>query len=251
MTQTATRWWLANDLSDIYVDGHGSALLDTRDQELIARAEKSFAHAEHRLDNHKNEYDRIDAVLALKRAMDTRLEHLNSIYQFTQHPNAKSHGWLAVLESWGFVKQRTLRRIRRLRNAVEHDGVAPPDLDECEDYREVTWWFLRGTLGLLTPVLDFDFELGDSGKVHGSCDLSYNPLQITLTATVTPEMLSDSPLPGWIEMETLPALALRYQGKTTPVEDPDTATYYLCAKVTDWASVQPFLGIAMEMIAHR
>ncbi len=52
-------------------------------------------------------------------------------------------------------------------------------------------------------------------------------------------------------METLPALALRYQGKTTPVEDPDTATYYLCAKVTDWASVQPFLGIAMEMIAHR
>ncbi|MGW2283629.1 hypothetical protein [Streptomyces phaeochromogenes] len=245
MTKTANRWWLDGNLSELHIDGHGWLVVSEHDEELIGRAEKSFLHAEYRLDNHQNEYDRIDAALALKRAMDTRLEHLNSIYNFAQHPNAKSHGWLAVLESWGCIKQRTLRRLRRLRNAVEHDGVTPPDLDECEDYREVMWWFLKGTLGLLAPVSDFDFEWGIG---HGSCDFSYNPLSVTLTASAPPEAISDSPLPGWIEMETLPALALVHQGKQTPVEDPGKGTYYVCAKVTDWASVQPFLKIAMDVI---
>ncbi|WP_424644790.1 hypothetical protein [Embleya sp. AB8] len=245
MTKKANKWWLDNDLSEVFVDGLSRLGTGATDLELIARSDKSFEHAEYRLDNHQNEYDRIDAVLALKRAMDTRLGHLDSIYGFAQHPTAKSHGWLALLESWGFIKQRTLRRLRRLRNSVEHDGAPPPTVDECDDYREVMWWFLKGTSGLLAPVSEFDFGFE---KGRGSCNISYNPLSATLTASLLPEQFSDSPLPDWIELETLPALALVHQGAQTPVKVPAEGTYYVCARITDWASVQPFLMIAMAEI---
>ncbi|WP_439675739.1 hypothetical protein [Embleya sp. MST-111070] len=248
MTKKASQWWLDGDLNEISVDGCGWHPINDADRELIARSNKSFEHAEYRLDNNQNEYDRIDAVLALKRAMDTRLGHLDSIYGFSQYPTARSHGWLALLESWGFIKQRTLRRLRRLRNSVEHDGAQPPTLDECDDYREVMWWFLKGTSGLLTPIIDFEFR-SNHGPERGSCTFSYNPLGIELIASFLPERLSDTPLPNWIELETLPAIARAHQNAQTPVEVPAEGTYYVCAMLRGSPSVDPFLKIAMEQIS--
>ncbi|GGX35691.1 hypothetical protein GCM10010383_77390 [Streptomyces lomondensis] len=177
--------------------------------------------------------------------MQTRLEHLDEVYGFKQYPDTKSRGWLGVLESWGAVRQRMLKRMNRLRNAVEHDGADPPSPDECEDYREVVWWFLKATAPLLEPIEDFDFAWG---KARGSCDISYNPLGIRLWGHFTPEQISDSPRDGWIEVQATPAVHLKNQGEMTPIFDADRGLYYLCAKSTDWVSVQRFFRVALEII---
>ncbi|MFI0542954.1 hypothetical protein ACH3VS_29235 [Streptomyces sp. WSLK1-3] len=245
MANSGRSWWLNGDLGEMEVQGYGGAARSSSDLTMRRRANESFKHAEHRLDNYCNKYDLIDAVLALKRTMQTRLEHLDEIYGFKQYPDIKSRGWLGVLEDWGAVRQRMLKRMNRLRNAVEHDGADPPSPDECEDYREVVWWFLKATAPLLGPIEEFDFAWG---KGSGACGISYSPVGIKLWGHFSAEQISDSPREGWVEIQATPALSLKNQGEMTSIFDSEKELYYLCAKSSDWVSVQPFFRVALELI---
>ncbi|WP_369387895.1 hypothetical protein AB5J72_09995 [Streptomyces sp. CG1] len=225
-------WWLENGLHEFTENGHGKGGIDDYDRMMIARAEASFHHAAYRLSNHHGKYDRIDAVLALKRAVDARLEHLNRIYNFGQYSDSKSIGWLGLLETWGVILQRSLRRLRRLRNAVEHDGAEPPTLEECEDYQEVCWWFLKGTIDYLGPLDNYDFYWNDSS---GSFSIDYNPLAVTLFGDFVPEVLSDSRMGGWIKLEAMVNLSRRLEGR-----------YFLQGEVVDEGARLQFLQFAMD-----
>ncbi|MFD5000665.1 hypothetical protein [Streptomyces buecherae] len=245
MESTKSDWWMENGLHEFTESGHGKNGINDYDRAMISRAEASFNHAAYRLSNHHGDYDRIDAVLALKRAVDARLEHLNSIYDFSQYPESKNFGRLGLLENWGVILQRTLRRLRRLRNAVEHDGAEPPTLDECEDYREVCWWFLKGTIDYLSPLDSYDFSWNESS---GSFSIDYSPLAVTLFGDFTPELLSDSQIDGWIKLNTLENPAPRQPDsiQMLPIERAGRGRYLVRAEVADQDSRLEFLKFSMD-----
>ncbi|WP_405506912.1 hypothetical protein OG323_09225 [Streptomyces cyaneofuscatus] len=192
--------WVDSNFPNSYVDGSGRTGMSVEGASLKLRAEASHAHADYRIKNHQNVYDQIDAMLALKRSMQTRLDHLDSLYRFKQYPECAALGWLGILERWGVIRKRMLHRMKQLRNAVEHDGAEPPSLGECEDYAEVTWWFLRGTSPLLSPLDMIDY----TGAAFGVVNYSYNPLKISVRIDLVPEMVSDSPVPGWSKIKISP-----------------------------------------------
>ncbi|WP_327189666.1 hypothetical protein [Streptomyces xinghaiensis] len=197
MGAASTFRWVDATFPDAYVDGSGRSGIGVEGLALKERSESSHAHADYRIKNHQTSYDRIDAILALKRSMQTRLEHLDSLYGFKQYPEYKTIGWMGILEKWGVIRKRMLQRMRQLRNAVEHDGAEPPSLEECADYAEVTWWFLRGTSPLLAPLDMIDY----SGAAYGTVRYSYNPLVIALRIDMGREMVSEEPQPGWSKIE--------------------------------------------------
>ncbi|MEV4439622.1 hypothetical protein AB0K09_11455 [Streptomyces sp. NPDC049577] len=235
-------WWLTGDLSDLFIDGRGTAGLSDQDIVMKMRAEESFRHAEYRLDNFRVKYDLVDGVLALKRAMQVRLEHLDQLYSLRNFPGARQRGWLGVLEDLGLVRQRMLRRMNRLRNAVEHDGAEPPSLDECEDYREVVWWFLKATSGILERPVDYCFDwLG----ARATCDLSFDSFSVELIGNFLPEMLSTEWIDGWIELKVQPAVAVKFKEEETPIYVADTGHFYVCATISG-AGALPFLRAALN-----
>ncbi|WP_307165634.1 hypothetical protein [Streptomyces rishiriensis] len=201
MTAESATYWLSINFDESFSDGASHCGLDTEGLALKHRANASLSHAEYRLLNHSNAYDRIDGILALKRAMQTRLEHLDNIYGLKQYPQYKTGGWLAVLEDWGVIRRRMLQRMNRLRNAVEHDGAEPPGKEEFEDYCEVVWWFLRATTSLLTPLEELGLILNT--EEHCWFKLEYNPVRIDLQAFLLPENISDSPIPGWCHVDSV------------------------------------------------
>ncbi|MFD8967450.1 hypothetical protein ACFV0C_21055 [Streptomyces sp. NPDC059568] len=228
---------------DAYVDGTSRTGIGSEGIALKLRAESSHAHADYRIKNHQTAYDRVDAILALKRSMQIRLEHLDSLYGFKQYPEYKTLGGLGVLERWGVIRKRMLQRMRQLRNAVEHDGAEPPILDECEDYAEVTWWFLRGTSPLLSPLDVIDYN----GAGYGTVQYSYNPLEITLWIDLTPKMVSDSPLPGWSKIEIMPPESSRDNRKRLSPDEPQPSNLYsIEGTVANPESAYPFLGNAFR-----
>ncbi|MFD9910129.1 hypothetical protein [Streptomyces sp. NPDC059063] len=232
MKSVESDWWLENGLHEFTESGHGKNGIGDYDRMMISRAEASFHHAAYRLSNHRGEYDRIDAVLALKRAVDTRLEHLNSIYCFSQYLDSRNVSWLGLLETWGVILQRSLRRLRRLRNAVEHDGAEPPTLDECEDYQEVCWWFLKGTIDYLSPLCNYDFFWGENS---GSFSIEYNPLTVTLIGEFAPEVISDCQVDGWIRLGAAVGISPRRSGRC-----------FLQGEVVDEDARLEFLQFAMD-----
>ncbi|MGP9021134.1 hypothetical protein ACT1U9_22405 [Streptomyces sp. BR1] len=199
MTAEIKTYWLTVDLDESFSDGSSRYGMSAEESTMKRRADSSLAHAEYRLANCSNRYDLIDGILALKRSMQTRLEHLEMLYGLKQYPQARSGGWLAVLEGWGVIRRRMLQRMNRLRNAVEHDGAEPPSKDEFEDYCEVVWWFLRATTSLLTPHEELGLVLR-SGEQH-CFKLQFNPVEIDLRAFALAENVCDSPVPGWHKIE--------------------------------------------------
>ncbi|MFH9552272.1 hypothetical protein [Streptomyces sp. NPDC017435] len=165
MAEAVQSWWMDPELPEAYVDGSGRLGMGTDGLARKNLAEFSHAHADYRIKAHQNEYDRVDAILALKRSMQSRIDHLDSLYGFKQYPEFRQLGPLGLLDHWGVIRRRMLHRMRQLRNAVEHDGAVPPTLDECEDYAEVTWWFLRGTAPLLMPITNIDYS-GSFSRRH-------------------------------------------------------------------------------------
>ncbi|MFF4407218.1 hypothetical protein [Streptomyces sp. NPDC001404] len=250
MGEKRKSWWFCVDFADASLDGSSREGMGGKGVDLKRRADSSFIHAEYRIKNHLNRFDRIDAVLALKRAMQTRLDHLNAIYNFKQYPQCRDQGWLGLLESWGVIRQRMLRRMRQLRNAVEHDNAEPPSLEECQDYCEVVWWFLRGTSPLLAPVKDVSLVFGNGSETsprHAglSLDFCYDPVTVDLWGHVLPEMLSDSPIDGWVQVQTQPHRWASDGDLETPSRVRPGA---LCidANVSDPGLVGPFLEIAFK-----
>ncbi|MBB4712293.1 hypothetical protein BJ965_002175 [Streptomyces luteogriseus] len=232
MARQLQPWWIDPALPGCEVGGSGRSGMTSDEITLKNLAEFSHAHADYRIKNHQNAYDRIDAILALKRSMQTRLEHLDRLYGFKQYPEFKQLGPLGLLDHWGVIRRRMLHRMRQLRNAVEHDGAEPPSLDNCEDYAEVTWWFLRGTSPLLQPMENVDYL----GEFHGDITYTYRPLQIRISGDVTRDLISDSERSGWSKLKTETARYGAGKGEMTPVENGD-GRYLLEANVAgaEWA----------------
>ncbi|MGW3860031.1 hypothetical protein ACWEDZ_00895 [Streptomyces sp. NPDC005047] len=229
-------WWFDPTFPNSYIDGSGRSGIDLATFDRKTSAENSQAHADHRIKSHVTEWDRVDAILALKRSMQMRVDHLNSIYGFKQYPDFRQLGPLGLLEHWGVIRGRMLRRMRQLRNAVEHEGVEPPSIEECEDYAEVVWWFLRGTSPLLMPLDNLDF----AGEFDGSVAFEYDPLRIVIRGSVSKSLLSKDERSDWVKLTTDVARYGAFQGKMTPVET-DDGDYLLQATVADARSAHPLL----------
>ncbi|MFC8874459.1 hypothetical protein [Streptomyces ardesiacus] len=236
-------WWLNAILPDCYVDGSGRSGISGEALDRKTLADYAHAHADHRIRTHVTEWDRTDAILALKRAMQLRVDHLDAIYKFNQFPEFRQLGPLGLLEHWGIIRQRMLRRMRQLRNAVEHEGVEPPNLEECEDYAEVVWWFLRGTSPILMPLDNMDF----GGAFDGSVTYSYNPLKIKVSGDVEAALISNEEHEGWTKLSMAPAYYGDVKGKMTPVEV-NGGRYRIEATVTDLRTAQFLMQKAFSYV---
>jgi hypothetical protein len=106
-------------------------------------------HACDRLASDPSEFDRIDAIMTLRRVIARRVKALKETYQLRELPiGAKPKYDLELLESFGIIRPFMLRRLIEIRNIVEHQDSSPPPVDECLMFADLVWYFLRSTDGL-------------------------------------------------------------------------------------------------------
>ena len=103
-----------------------------------------LVHAERRLQNGPDEFAIADAVLSLKRAVNSRLKHLEELYGLsTAFP--KSVGVLERLQAVDLARPLLVRQMFELRNDIEHNDSPAPNVDRCRELADATWYFLRAT----------------------------------------------------------------------------------------------------------
>jgi hypothetical protein len=115
-------------------------------------------HAEKVVKNASTEFDLIDAICSLKRAINHRLYTLKEIYliekiSFKEFPTDKKkiRERLCIL---GIIKPLMLKKIIDIRNAIEHQDSKPPTKEICEEFIETVWYFLRSTDTYLRNVIE-------------------------------------------------------------------------------------------------
>jgi hypothetical protein len=172
------------------------------------RAYIHWSHAERLLEQSTEVLYRVDAITTLKRAVDHRIRLLDDVYEFRRIPiKGKPSGSLELLNYFGIVRPKMVQKLIDIRNAVEHEDVDPPNEEQCLDFLEFTWYFLRSTdllvrrpiqnIALDPPEDELDPEYYGAG-IELSPDKGWIP---KLTAWVKSDMLSSQPVDNWLSLK--------------------------------------------------
>lgn len=124
-------------------------------QEPWKRSHALFLHAEQILNNATTDDERADAIVALRRAINSRVRLLDQRYSFRRLPiKDKPSDVLGLLAFVGLVRPRMLRKLIDIRDAIEHEDIVPPDAEACSVLLEFTWYFLKSTDFITQRVID-------------------------------------------------------------------------------------------------
>lgn len=119
------------------------------------RSHELLLHAEQILVNSRTDLDRVNSIMDIRRAIDRRVRLLDTRYSFRSIPiKEKPSDVLELLEFVGLVRPRMLQKLIDIRNAVEHEDAAPPDIDTCQVFVDFTWYFLKSTDFITQRVID-------------------------------------------------------------------------------------------------
>ena len=110
------------------------------------RPYEHWHHANNLLQKHCTEFNLIDVLTTLWRSVNLRLKQLNDIYRFKKIPvTNKPSGLLELMEYFGIIRPLMLKKLKYIRNAIEHEDKNIPDIDNCIELSEFVWYFLRST----------------------------------------------------------------------------------------------------------
>lgn len=134
--------WLSRAVFDWAPNSPGAATLG--DTERVRRPHAILAHAENVLSKSESEFSVADSILGLKRAINSRLQHLDEIYEFRElFP--KQVGSLERLEQVGLARPFLIKQLFELRNNIEHSDASPPSAERARELVDAAWYFLRST----------------------------------------------------------------------------------------------------------
>ena len=141
MISASPSFWLDSAI----LDWTPEFLSGTRqERERVLRPHQILDHAYRLLADTPSPFELADALSNLKRAVNSRLQHVEEIYHLAS-TFPKSVGALERLEGVGLAKPFLIRALFDLRNDVEHNDAIPPSHQRCSELADTTWYFLKTT----------------------------------------------------------------------------------------------------------
>jgi hypothetical protein len=138
-----------------------------------------------------SEEDRKDAIAAFWRAVERRQQLFDEVYavRVLLGLGRRERIHLSHLQALGLIRGSVLDDIRRLRNAIEHESEAPPELSQCFLYQDAIWYFLRSTEPYARRIptayeLIEDHESYSRGEIQERIEIKMSPLGGTLGSSV-------------------------------------------------------------------
>ncbi|KGJ97576.1 hypothetical protein [Colwellia psychrerythraea] len=175
------------------------------DFEKLKRSHDIWRHAKERLNNNPTEFDKVDCITSLKRAINSRLKAISKEYSINELPNLrKKKQQLEKFQDYGLVRPAFLKALFDLRNILEHGDVTPPATEKCNYYIDIAWYFLKSTDSLLVMKNDnVFFEQGDDYDDDASNGISIgykikDGWEIGIGGCLEDSLISSTEVKGWI-----------------------------------------------------
>ena len=210
------------------------------------RAHQIWSHVEQILSKPTNEFERSNAIVDLRRAIDRRVRLLSERYAFKSLPlKDKPSDTLELLEFVGIVRPRMLQRLIDIRNAVEHEDVEPPDEEMCQVYLEFTWYFLRSTDLIVQKVIDSILFEQEEGEYKYWIEVNIRPPDNwipNIRGWIPADLVSNDHIEGWI-----PLKVERCEKYKDNVEGLDSKRDYESLEALGWAMKDDDVFVSAEI----
>ncbi|HKX53478.1 MAG TPA: hypothetical protein VJM47_06715 [Nitrosospira sp.] len=202
------------------------------DSYRVRRPHAILAHAEEILSKNESEFAIADSILGLKRAINSRLRHLDEIYGFRElFP--KQGGSLERLEQVGLARPFLIKQLFELRNDIEHKDAMPPGAKRTRELIDAVWYFLRATDAACKSI-PCEFNLRSSGEGSYSNPVLWLNVEILpdhcqrrfqISGWLSLDLISEIEQPGFLLLE-LSVIRSKSSGPPDPV-DPISMGAYL------------------------
>lgn len=188
-----------------------------QDRERVFRPHQILDHAYRLLAGEPTAFVVADALSNLKRAVNSRLQHLEELYHLSSiFP--KSIGALQRLEGVDLAKPFLIRALFDLRNDVEHNDAPPPSRQRCGEFADATWYFLKTTDSACKTVVSGVTLCCKSGAYARDPNLwlsielrPASHAKVLACGWLPAVFLHEKPLPG-----SLPLIVHKQRGKSSP-----------------------------------
>ena len=145
------------------------------DYELLIRAHDMWRHAQNRLKEEPSEFDLVDCISALKRAVNSRLKTLDRTYNLSALSSLRPKKQvLEKYQDYGLIRPAILKDLFDVRNLLEHEGIAPPSAVSCRYYVDIVWYFIKSTDSLLQMKCDSLVYGNDRSEIFIGPDENWN-----------------------------------------------------------------------------
>jgi hypothetical protein len=134
--------WISAEIFDWQARSEGGGKLG--DELRCTRPYEILAHATQLLETANSSFARADVLSNLKRSLNSRLQHIEDVYQFS-NLFSRRVGALERLELLGMAKPFLIKQLFELRNDVEHNDAKPPSSSRLRELTDIAWYFLRST----------------------------------------------------------------------------------------------------------
>lgn len=163
--------WLSNKIIfkwPFYLQGCSITLNNSN----ISRSYQIWERANTLIKHSKNDFDLSDGVLGLKRSLDKRLKSIENIYLLKdKNIFEKPKYYLDILEHLKIIRPLFFHKLLKIRNEIEHQDKKPPSKEECIEFADVIWYFLKSTDAFVYAERNC-FE-GDDGEYGYNLDVDY------------------------------------------------------------------------------
>jgi len=160
----------------------------------LFRAYDIWRHAQNHLTSDASDLARIDAISALRRAVNLRLKSIRTIYNIDCLPSVNGRKQLLEkLQEFGIVRAAIIKDLFDVRNLIEHEDSKPPKLKQCRHYADVIWYFLKSTDTLVDLSYDEFKFLHEDHTQFVEVQVHYsNNWGIDINANLCPEYVLKS-----------------------------------------------------------
>jgi len=177
------------------------------DFEYLIRSHNIWRHAKNRLHGNPSEFDIVDCITSLKRAINSRLKTLTKEYCISELPNLRNKKQqLEKLQDYGLVRPTFLKALFELRNLLEHEDTKVPTIESCNYYIDIVWYFLKSTDSLLQMKNDnvffselesYDWDDDNNISIEYKIAESWD---IRIGVNVERRFVSNEKVDNWIEL---------------------------------------------------
>lgn len=220
--------WLSNKVFEWLNSIEGGHIIDI---ERVKRPHALLTHCERTLATGDSEFSIADAVLGLKRAINSRLQHIEELYSFSaMFP--KSVGALERLERVGLARPTLVKQLLELRNDIEHNDAPPPTQSRAKELIDLTWYFLKTT--------DPACKLVPSGVLLKSENEGSTPRDLWIYINQSREQRGFFDISGWIQTSHLSHEPQEgfFEIQLATLQSKDTRTTDTLSEVGKWANIQ-------------
>lgn len=164
-----------------------------------------------------SDHDRADCISNLRKCLNHRLKHFESVYNLRFVIDApKKRPYLEILAELGVARPSLIRGLLQIRNDVEYNDAAPPQVERCREFVDILWYLLRSTDAMLhtarTGLMLTPPDADPWDSVYWcSLDIRYSPIfGVTISGWVPGALASAS--------EKVSYLAIQAESFHTKVE---------------------------------